>query len=365
MRERSLWRNFDWALLAVVLILCGLGIAMIYSATYNTIDLSDHWLRQVVFLVIGVIALFAVAAFDYRQLELFAVPGYLVFVALLILVDVVGTAQGGAQSWLNIGGTLVQPTEAGKFLLIIFLAWYLSWFHDRKGQLQYLLLAGVQLVAPLILVYLQPDFGMTITYAFIGGVLILVGGIRIWQVLLMAGAVLAASPFIWSTMQGYMLERIQIFLDPSSNRDATYNINQALIAIGSGGWLGKGWTYGSQNQLHFLRVRHTDFIYSVIAEEWGLIGSLIMLALLLFVVWRVLRIADQARHHFGRLLAVGVAAIIFFQIVVNVGMNVSIMPVTGLTLPFVSYGGSSLVSMLVAVGLAQSVIMRHRKLEFQ
>ncbi len=365
MRERSLWRNFDWALLAVVLILCGLGIAMIYSATYNTIDLSDHWLRQVVFLVIGVIALFAVAAFDYRQLELFAVPGYLVFVALLILVDVVGTAQGGAQSWLNIGGTLVQPTEAGKFLLIIFLAWYLSWFHDRMGQLQYLLLAGVLLVAPLVLVYLQPDFGMTITYAFIGGVLILVGGIRIWQVLLMAGAVLAASPFIWSTMQGYMLERIQIFLDPSSNRDATYNINQALIAIGSGGWLGKGWTYGSQNQLHFLRVRHTDFIYSVIAEEWGLIGSLIMLALLLFVVWRVLRIADQARDHFGRLLAVGVAAIIFFQIVVNVGMNVSIMPVTGLTLPFVSYGGSSLVSMLVAVGLAQSVIMRHRKLEFQ
>ena len=235
MRERSLWRNFDWALLAVVLILCGLGIAMIYSATYNTIDLSDHWLRQVVFLVIGVIALFAVAAFDYRQLELFAVPGYLVFVALLILVDVVGTAQGGAQSWLNIGGTLVQPTEAGKFLLIIFLAWYLSWFHDRMGQLQYLLLAGVLLVAPLVLVYLQPDFGMTITYAFIGGVLILVGGIRIWQVLLMAGAVLAASPFIWSTMQGYMLERIQIFLDPSSNRDATYNINQALIAIGSGG----------------------------------------------------------------------------------------------------------------------------------
>lgn len=365
MLERSLWRNFDWTLLLIVVVLSGIGIAMIYSATHNTVDLADYWLRQVVFLALGLAVLFAVAAFDYRQLELLAVPGFLTFVVLLIAVALFGTVQGGARSWLNIGGTLVQPTEAGKFLLIIFLAWYLSWFHDSMGKVQYLLLALVLLVAPLILVYLQPDFGMTITYAFIGGTLILVGGIRMWQVLLMIGGVAAAAPFLWGTLQGYMLERLQMFWDPGSNRAANYNIDQALIAIGSGGWLGQGWTYGSQNQLHFLRVRHTDFIYSVIAEEWGWIGSMIILALLLVVVWRVLRIADLARDHFGRLLAVGVAAIIFFQIVVNVGMNVNIMPVTGLTLPFVSYGGSSLISMLVAIGLAQSVIMRHRKLEFQ
>lgn len=365
MLERSLWRNFDWPLLLIVIVLSCLGIAMIYSATHNTIDLADYWLRQVVFLALGLVILFAVAIFDYRQLELLAVPGFLIFVALLVAVALVGTVQGGARSWLNIGGTLVQPTEAGKFLLIIFLAWYLSWFHDSMSKLQYLLLALVLLVAPLVLVYLQPDFGMTITYAFIGGTLILVGGIRLWQVLLMIAGVAAAIPFLWGTMQGYMIERLEMFWDPGSNRAASYNIEQALIAIGSGGWLGQGWTYGSQNQLHFLRVRHTDFIYSVIAEEWGLIGSLIVLALLLLVVWRVLRIADLARDHFGRFLAVGVAAIIFFQIVVNVGMNVNIMPVTGLTLPFVSYGGSSLISMLVAVGLAESVIMRHRKLEFQ
>ncbi len=365
MGERSLWRNFDWPLFAAVMVLCGLGIAMIYSATYNTIDLSDYWLRQIVFLAIGLVAFTVVCIFDYRQLELFAVPGYLLFIGLLVAVALVGTVQGGAKSWLNIGGTLVQPTEAGKFLLIIFLAWYLSWFHERMGRVQYLLLALVLLFAPLVLVYLQPDFGMTVTYLFIGGTLIMVGGIRLWQVVMLGAGALAAVPLIWGQLQGYMLERIQIFLDPGSNPAATYNINQALIAIGAGGWLGKGWTYGSQNQLHFLRVRHTDFIYSVIAEEWGLIGSLIILGLLLFVVWRILRIADLARDQFGRLLAVGVAAIIFFQIVVNVGMNVSIMPVTGLTLPFVSYGGSSLVSMLVAIGLAQSVVMRHRKLEFQ
>lgn len=365
MVERQSWRNFDWVLLLVMIVLSGIGIAMTYSATSNQPGLEDYWIRQIVFLIIGLPVLFLVAAFDYRHLELFAIPAFIVFVGLLVLVALFGTEQGGAKSWLNVGGTLVQPTEAGKFLLIIFFAWYLSWFHDRMGRLPYLLGALVLLVAPLVLVYLQPDFGMTITYAVIGGTLILMGGVRLWQIGLMGGALAAVTPFLWGTLQGYMLERIQIFLNPDSNRDASYNIDQALIAIGSGGWLGTGWSFGSQNRLHFLRVRHTDFIFSVIAEEWGLIGSLIVLALLLFVVWRVLRISDRARDHFGRLLAVGVAAMIFFQIVVNVGMNVNLMPVTGLTLPFVSYGGSSLISMMVAIGLAQSVIMRHRKIEFQ
>lgn len=365
MTERSIWRNFDWLLFATMFILCGIGIAMIYSATYNTVDLADYWVRQVVFLVLGLVALFAVAIFDYRQLELLALPGFVVLVVLLVVVSLVGSEQGGAKSWLNIGGTLVQPTEAGKFLLIIFFAWYLSIFHERMGRLPYLIGALVLLVAPLLLVYTQPDFGMTITYTVIGGTLIMAGGVQLWQVALMGIAAATAVPFLWGTLQGYMLERIQIFLNPASNPAAAYNVNQALIAIGSGGWLGRGWTYGSQNQLHFLRVRHTDFIFSVIAEELGLIGTAIILLLLLFVVWRLLRIADLARDHFGRLLATGVAAIVFFQIVVNVGMNLSLMPVTGLTLPFVSYGGSSLVSMMVAVGLAQSVIMRHRRIEFQ
>jgi rod shape determining protein RodA len=365
MVERQSWRNFDWVLLFVVLVLSGIGVAMTYSATSNQAGLEDYWVRQVVFLLIGLPVLFLVAAFDYRHLELFAIPAYLIFGALLVVVAFFGTEQGGAQSWLDIGGTLVQPTEAGKFLLIIFFAWYLSSFHDRMGRLPHLLGALVLLVAPLVLVYLQPDFGMTITYAVMGGTLILMGGVRLWQIGLMAGGMIAAVPFLWGSLQGYMLERLQIFWNPASNPDASYNIDQALIAIGSGGWLGTGWSFGSQNRLHFLRVRHTDFIFSVIAEEWGLIGSLMILAMLLFVVWRVLRIADRARDHFGRLLAVGVAAMIFFQIVVNVGMNVNLMPVTGLTLPFVSYGGSSLISMMVAIGLAQSVIMRHRKIEFQ
>jgi rod shape determining protein RodA len=365
MNERLLWRNFDWPLCIVVLILTGIGIAMVYSATANTIDLYDYWSRQATFAAVGLVGMVIVAFLDYRHLELLAPPAFLVFVGLLVAVFLFGeTQETGSQRWISIGGTLVQPTELGKFLLIIFMAWYLSWFQDQMHKIQYLLVALALLFGPLVLIYLQPNLGMTLTYAFLGGTLILTSGIRYWQVFLLGGSAVAAVPFFLSTLKGYMLDRIKLFLDPTSDPQGAFNINQALIAVGNGGFLGRGFGHGSQNQLHFLRVRHSDFIYSVISEELGWVGAMLVLAMLLFVVWRLLRIADRAQDHFGKLLATGVAAIIFFQTVVNVGMNLSLMPVTGLTLPFVSYGGSSLISMLLAIGLAQSVVMRRRKLEF-
>ncbi len=394
MFARVNWRHFDWVLLFVVMVLCGFSVAMIYSATHNSPDLADYWQRQVNFVGIGLVALFLIALLDYRHLSLLAVPSFLVFILLLVAVYFFGDTQGsGSQSWISIGGTLVQPTEAGKFLIIIFLSWYLSWFRDSMHKLPYLVMALVLLFTPLILVYIQPDFGMTITYAFLGGALIMVAGVRYRHLLILGAAALAIVPLLASTLQGYMLARICIFLptdnatgqisapvlgflrttfsslpsecvQPAANTAASYNVDQALIAVGNGGLSGMGWVQGTQNQLHFLRVRHTDFIFSVIGEELGLIGAALILLLLLFVVWRVLRIADQAPDQFGKLLATGVAALVFFQVVVNVGMNLKLMPVTGLTLPFISYGGSSLVSMLFAIGLAESVAMRHRKIEF-
>jgi rod shape determining protein RodA len=365
MTTRQLWRNFDWPLLLVVLVLCGIGCSMIYSATSNTVDLNDLWLRQLLFIAAGLVALFAIALFDYRHLELLAPLAYVVLVGTLLAVWFVGESQGtGTKRWLNLGGTLVQPTESGKFLLIIFFAWYLTWYREYMNGLPYLLIAVGLLLVPLVLIFLQPDLGTTLNFAFLGGSLILISGIPYWQLGVLAGGVLAAVPFLTGSLQGYMLERIDIFLNPEQNRAATYNIEQALIAIGSGGWMGQGWAHGSQNQLHFLRVRHTDFIFSVVAEELGLIGTAIIIALLLYVIWRILNIADKAQDPFGRLLAVGVAGLIFFQTVVSVGMNLNLLPVTGLPLPFVSYGGSSLISMMIAVGLAQSVVMRHRKIEF-
>jgi rod shape determining protein RodA len=342
-----------------------IGIIMVYSATYSTVDLADYWYRQTWFAIAGLAAFVMIAVIDYRHLELLAPPSFVVFVALLLAVDLFGTTQDtGSQRWINIGGTLVQPTEPGKFLLIVFLAWYLSWFQDRLHRIQYLLVVVVLLLAPLALIYLQPNLGMTITYAFIGGVMILVAGVRYWQLFLMAGTALAALPFFLGTLSDYMIDRLNVFFNPEANADQAFNIQQALIAIGAGGWMGRGFGHGSQNQLHFLRVRHTDFIFSVISEELGWIGAVFVLFLLFFVVWRLLRIADVAQDQFGKLLSVGVAALVFFQVVVNVGMNVSVLPVTGLTLPFISCGGSSLVSMMFAIGLAESVVMRHRKIEF-
>jgi rod shape determining protein RodA len=392
MFARINWRYFDWPLFLVVLLLSSIGVALIYSATRNSPDLVDYWQRQVNFILIGLVVLFFVAMVDYRQLSLLAIQAFLIFVASLVAVYFFGEAQGGSRSWINLGGTLVQPTEAGKFLLIIFLSWYLSWFRDSLHRLPYLLMALLFLLAPLALVYVQPDFGMTITYAFMGGVLILAAGVRYRHLALLGGGALLALPLFAATLQGYMLARLCIFLptdeeghilppilnllraafdtlpteciQPEANTAASYNVDQALIAIGNGGLTGLGWTQGTQNQLLFLRVRHTDFIFSVIAEELGMIGASLILLLLLFVVWRVLRIAERAPDQFGKLLATGVAALIFFQIVVNVGMNLKIMPVTGLTLPFISYGGSSLISMMFAIGLAESVAMRHRKIEF-
>jgi len=385
MFDRQLWSYFDWPLLLAVIVLCVTGIGMIYSATFNTEELIGYWWRQTVFLGIGLVALIIIALLDYRHLEVLAPPLYLVFVASLVAVALFGETQGtGSTRWVGIGGTLVQPTEAGKFLLIVFMAWYLSRFRERLPGLIHLVIALVLLLAPLVLVFYQPDLGMTLTLAFIGGTLIFTNGVRYWHLGLFVVLGIAALPLMRNQLEGYMLARICIYLDEGGltliqrifatlppecldaevGQAAAYNVEQALIAVGSGGFLGRGWSLGSQNQLFFLRVRHTDFIFSVIAEELGLLGSALILLLLFFVVWRLLRIADRAQDQFGRLIATGVAAIIFFQVCVNVGMNLSLVPVTGLTLPFISYGGSSLVSMLMAVGLAQSVIMRHRKIEF-
>ena len=356
-------RHFDRPLFFSVLLLCCIGIAMTYSATSTNVALTDYWQRQLFFTILGAIALVTAALFDYRHLELLAQPSYFLLMVSLVAVYFVGEVKNGAQRWLNLGID-VQPTEAGKFLLIIFFAWYLSRFQDRIRRLPYLLGAVILLLFPLVLVYVQPDLGMTVTLAFISGTLILINGVRLTHIFLGVAAAAAAWPLLRGTLQDYMLRRIEVFLDPEANVDAAFSVQQALISIGNGGWIGLGWAEGTQNRLHFLRVRHTDFIFSVIAEELGFVGTVMVLLLLFFVIWRLVRIADLAQDQFGRLITFGVASLIFFQTFVNVGMNLAILPVTGMTLPFLSYGGSSLVSMMVAVGLAQSVVMRHRKIDF-
>ena len=354
--------HFDWWLLAASLALAIFGIAMIFSATRGVVDpvIQNRWTAQIAFLVIGIAAFFMGALLDYRLLRLAGWPGYCFLLGVLVLVELFGTEQLRAVRWLSVGNTVVQPTEAGKFVLIVVVAWYLSRYYSEEKRLSILLLALVALFPPLLLIYWQPDLGMVVTMLFIIGAMILISGVTAAHFLVLSGLALAVLFLAYGILQDYMLNRIDMFLNPTAthNLDAVFNVDQALISVGNGGLFGRGWLEGTQSQLFYLRVRHTDFIFSVVAEEFGFVGSCGLLLVFGFLLWRLVRTMELAEDAFGRLLVGGVAALILFQMFVNVGMNIQLMPVTGMTLPLVSSGGSSLVSTLFAIGLTQSVNLR-------
>jgi rod shape determining protein RodA len=289
-------------------------------------------------------------------------PIYVLILAILGIIFLIGQVSGGAQRWIGAG--TVQPSELSKILIIIVLAKHLA---DRQEQLDrfstVLTSLGVVLV-PLLLIYLQPDLGTALTMIAIWAAMIWMAGMRFRYLLALGVIGLAALPLVWLNLEDYMQQRLLLFVNPGGDPDAYFNVHQALVSIGSGGWSGKGLTHGTQSQLHFLRVRHTDFIFAVTAEELGFLGAVAMMVLIFVLLWRILRVAERARDTFGRLIAAGVAGLILFQSVINIGMNLGLMPVTGIPLPFVSYGGSSFLTLMLGIGLVESVAMRHKKLEF-
>jgi rod shape determining protein RodA len=362
--DRRFWRNFDFVLLGATILLIALGVAVIYSATLDTPDLADYPYRQMIYAVIGLGIMFAVAAIDYRFLESFQKPIYVVTLALPAIVFIIGEITHGAQRWISAKGS-VQPSELTKVLVIVVLAKYLADHQEDIGRLRYVFFSIIYVIPPMILIYLQPDLSTAVVLAVIWFVMVLMAGIRLWHlgVLGIVGAL--ATPLIWMTMRDYMRQRILTFILPVHDPlGSAYNINQARIAIGSGGWLGRGFAHGSQSQLHFLRVRHTDFTFSVLGEELGFVGALLLIILFVIVLWRITRAASMARDNFGYLIACGVAAIFSFQAIANIAMNLGLLPTTGIPLPFISYGGSSLIAFLIAEGLVQSVVMRYKKIEF-
>jgi len=362
---RQNWRQFDWLLFGAILVLSIYGITMISSAVQGDPELVSYPLRQVGFLVVGFVLMFAVAFFDYDFLGTFTIPIYVFVLLLLALVGVLGNTLFGAQSWIDFFGLFpIQPSELAKVVLALAMGKYLAMNWEKMGQIT-TVLGGLAIMAPLlILVFLEPDLGTAIVLAVEGAFILFAAGLRLKHMLIALVAATALAPTFWSLLQEHQRTRILIFLDPTADPDSYFNVNQALVSVGSGGLLGKGYGQGTQSQLHFLRVRHTDFIFSVVAEEIGFIGSAILLLLLLFIILRLWRIAAQARNPFGTLLVTGVTAVILFQTIVNIGMNMSLIPVTGLPLPFVSYGGNAMLSLMLMIGLAQSVSMRRKKIEF-
>ena len=362
--DRKVWRNFDFVLLGATVLLIGFGVAMIHSATLNTPDLTGLALRQAIYALVGLVLMSLAAAIDYRLLGSFDKVLYALIIVSLAAVLAMGQMMHGAQRWISLRFFPFQPSELAKVLIIITLAKFLADHEGQMNRFRFVLLSLAHVALPMVLIYLQPDLGMAAILGLVWLAMALMAGMRLSHLGLLGVAGAISAPLIWNLLEDYMRRRFLLFLNPALEPEARYNLDQALISIGSGGWLGKGYGSGSQSQLHFLRVRHTDFIFSVIGEEMGLLGALLLFALLLVILLRIIRAASLARDAFGRLIACGVAAAIFLQSVVNIGMNLGLLPVTGIPLPFVSYGGSSLVTFLLAEGLVQSVIMRHKKIEF-
>lgn len=315
------------------------------------------------YLIIGGVAVFYLLdCLTLRLCDILRNPLYVATLAMLGVIFMIGKVSGGSQRWLGAGA--VQPSEPAKILVIIVLAKFLA---DREEDLEKFstILTSLALIAiPMLFIYLQPDLGTALTMIAIWIAMIWTAGIRFRHLAILAAVSLAALPLIWLNLEVYMKDRVLLFINPESDPDSYFNVYQALVSIGSGGWTGKGLTQGTQSQLHFLRVRHTDFIFAVTAEELGLVGALAMMGLLVLILLRMLRVAGRSQDTFGRLIVVGVASVILFQSVVNIGMNLGLMPVTGIPLPFVSYGGSSFLTLIVGMGLVESVAMRRKKLEF-
>jgi len=362
------WRAFDIQLLLYVLLLIAYGLVMGYSANYGVNSAPGslpQTVKTLIWTAIGLTGFFVAASIDYHWLATFTIPIYLTALGLLGLTVLIGTPLFGAQMSVSVAGLDFQFSEIAKVLMIVVLASYLHGRRARVGRLSTIIGAALLMAIPAYLVYRQPDLGTALVFVAILGGMLFISGASIGWMALFTGGVVAAAPLAIGALQAYQRQRLFCFLDPSADpQGACYQLIQALNAVGSGGLFGQGLTAGRQNQLGFLPVQSTDFIFTVVAEELGFVGGVILLGLFALLLWRILTIAWRARDSFGSLIAAGLAMMILFQLLVNVGMVTGIMPVTGIPLPFITYGGSSMVSLLFGMGILQSVRMHTDKPTF-
>lgn len=357
------------------------GVAMISSAIAGnpTLVEANTVTKQMIFAAAGFAVMFLTAVIDYRYWSAVSNFLYLITAGILAVLYLFGATLFGSTRWFTLGPILIQPSEIAKIIIILILADFFSKNIEKINQPLTILRSVLVTGGIMIWVLIQPDLSTSIVLLVLWFALLWASGLEVKQLLIASGAgamaLLVGFPLMllsYSTEQSgglikpYQIQRIINFLFPEEDASygAIYNVQQALISIGSGGWLGRGYGSGSQVQLRFLKVRHSDFIFSALAEEFGFAGALAVLLLLAFIIYRCLRAARMAGDTYGALTAYGVAALITFQTIVNVSVNLKLLPVTGLTLPFVSYGGSSLITLFIGIGLVESVILRHKELEF-
>lgn len=357
--DRRLLYSFDWMLFGLLMTIILIGLLNLGSAGASAAG-DSPFLKQIRWIVFGFALMLAVVCIDYRLITRSAYVIHGIAVFFLVIVYLYGTVTHGSQRWINLGGFSFQPSELVKLTLVLALARY---FNDRKQPDAYtiwgLFIPILLVIVPFALIVRQPDLGTALLLLVLFGSMALFVGVKWRSILLTAATGLLLVPFVWNFLHDYQRERILTFFDPGRDPlGSGYHIIQSIIAVGSGMFFGKGYMQGTQSQLKFLPEQQTDFVFSVFAEEWGFLGAVVLLtAYLAFILWG-LKIAQQARDYTGTLIAYGLTMLVFWGFFINIGMVIGILPVVGIPLPFLSYGGSSMVGLLTGMGLLMNVSMR-------
>ncbi len=367
--ERRPIRHVDWVLLLLTVALTVVGLVLLHSISATTPDEAAFWLVRVIkqgaTAGFGLLIVVLIASFDYRFFKVYAGFIYLAALAALVLVKIPGIGatdpSGVAQRWFAIAGLQITPSEITKVCAIVMLAAILSEIRTPEPALSDLARVLAVAAVPLVLVFLQPDIGTSIVLAAIAVGMLIVAGTRLKHLLILTatGMVLIGLAFQVGVIQDFQRQRLTAFLDrANAPEDAKYNLDQSLIAVGSGGLLGRGYLKGTQTNLDYVPRQHTDFIFTVAGEEFGFVGAMFVLLLYALILWRAIRIATLSKDPFGTLVAAGIASMFAIQMFVNIGMVIGIMPITGIPLPFLSYGGSSILVSFAAIGMLESIHMR-------
>ena len=352
--SKSWFHAYPLSLVRNVLILMVVGVFFIYSASFRTGEGFAH--RQFLWILVSFVFLFLTILAGYRFFLGMAYPLYLAAIGLLIGVLFLGETRLGAQRWIELGAFSFQPSEFAKMATALALVNFLGSRNPLEGEGRVILGTGLLVGIPFMLILKQPDLGSAILLIPLLGVLLFLWGIRYRYLIFSFLGALAGSPFLWGFLKGYQKKRILVFLNPNLDPLGTgYTAIQSRIAVGSGGLFGKGWLHGTQSQLDFIPEHHTDFIFSVMGEELGFMGSVFLLFLYGILFYQIFQVIERTTDVKGKLLASGVLSLLFFQVFINVGMSFGLMPITGITLPFISYGGSSLVVNTIALGLLLSI----------
>lgn len=355
--------KLDWIMIVCIILLLAIGLLAIYSVSFQDSNSNlTNFKKQLVSAALGIGLLFFFSFYDYRVLNSFSTKLYFGMILVLIIVILTGSTIRGHTGWLGVGNYRFQPVEIAKLVMIIFIASFLSKKKTELSSAVRTFVSVILVALPVFLILKQPDLGSTIIVIGLWVVMLMLSEVSKKDVLILGMVGILAIFSGQFLLKDYQRARIVNFINPGNDpRGSGYNVIQSTIAVGSGGILGKGLGHGSQSQLNFLPEKHTDFIFAVIAEELGLLGSMVVIILFGIVFWRIKETAKMARDNFGYLLSVGIAAMLFFQFFINIGMNIGVMPVAGVPLPFLSYGGSSLVSVLASIGMIQSVYTRRLK----